>query len=134
MPEKQRDPAQAAVPARATLLDPRRPARDLLEHLLDGIASCHLIFAEYADDDLDDDDLDDLDVHDVFEDTGDGGDQMSDVDEDENGDGERGERVAAEFADIVRDQADATSTRLTEPARRPGSCSGFRLGMSHRRA
>ena len=35
---------------RATELDPRRPARDLLEHLLDGIAACHLLYAEYDDD------------------------------------------------------------------------------------
>lgn len=40
----------ASEPVRATLLDPRRPARDLLEHLLDGIASCRLLFTEYADD------------------------------------------------------------------------------------
>ncbi|WP_405094482.1 hypothetical protein [Micromonospora sp. NBC_01412] len=40
----------ASEPVRATLLDPRRPARDLLEHLLDGIASCRLLFSEYADD------------------------------------------------------------------------------------
>ncbi|WP_147252595.1 hypothetical protein [Micromonospora endolithica] len=44
----------ASEPVRATLLDPRRPARDLLEHLLDGIASCRLLFAEYADDEFDD--------------------------------------------------------------------------------
>ncbi len=127
VPENQRDPARAAVPARATLLDPRRPARDLLEHLLDGIASCHLIFAEYADD-LDNDDL--SITRTGFEDTGDGGDAMSDVDEDVNGDGERGELPSSP----IRDQADATRTRLTQPARPPGPCSGFRLGMSHRRA
>jgi hypothetical protein len=34
---------------RVTELDPRRPARDLLEHLLDGIAACHLLYAEYDD-------------------------------------------------------------------------------------
>jgi hypothetical protein len=43
---------------------------------------------------------------------------MSDVDEDEDddedevADEERRERVAAEFAELVRDRADATRTRL----------------------
>ena len=55
-PPTSRDETLAAEPVRATLLDPRRPARDLLEHLLDGIASCHLLYAEYADDDLDEED------------------------------------------------------------------------------
>jgi hypothetical protein len=38
-----------ASPGVATLLDPRRPAQDLLEHLLDGINSCWLLNDEYAD-------------------------------------------------------------------------------------
>ncbi|MBB5828592.1 hypothetical protein [Micromonospora carbonacea] len=50
LPAGQRAEVLASEPVRATLLDPRRPARDLLEHLLDGIASCRLLFTEYADD------------------------------------------------------------------------------------
>jgi hypothetical protein len=96
VPADQRDAARAGVPARATLLDPRRPARDLLEHLLDGIGACHLLFAEYADDELDADDLD----HDD--------DDLSD----EAGDDERQARVAAEFAEAVRDRAQVTHSRL----------------------
>jgi hypothetical protein len=108
LPADQRDAARAGVPARATLLDPRRPARDLLEHLLDGIGSCHLIFAEYADDDL----LDEEDAPDL--DDTDNDDDLSDVDEseDEAADEARRERVAVEFANLVRDQADATRSRL----------------------
>lgn len=36
-------------PHRTTPLDPMRPARDLLEHLLDGIRSCLVAVAEHAD-------------------------------------------------------------------------------------
>jgi hypothetical protein len=126
VPEDQQDAARSAVPARTTLLDPRRPARDLLEHLLDGFASCQLIYAEYADDDLDDDDpfADDLDDEDGFGDVDDGADDMSDVDDDEeHEDDERRERVAAEFVDLVRDQTEATRIRLNPTS--PGSGSGL---------
>jgi hypothetical protein len=64
LPAERRDEALVKEPVRATLLDPRRPARDLLEHLLDGIASCHPLYDEYADDghgfvdDAEDDDTD----------------------------------------------------------------------------
>jgi len=43
-----RDEAPAAARVRAAIVNPRRPARDLLEHLLDGIASCRLLYEEYA--------------------------------------------------------------------------------------
>ena len=68
LPADQQEETFAAVPARTTLLDPQRPARDLLEHLLDGIASCHLLYTEYTiagvDEDEDDavDDLGDGDL------------------------------------------------------------------------
>ncbi|MFI1994964.1 hypothetical protein [Actinoplanes sp. NPDC020271] len=46
-------------PVRLTLLDPSRPARDLLEDLLIGIHACRLLYAEYTDaDDLTDEDDD----------------------------------------------------------------------------
>ena len=47
---------------RLTTLDPRRPARDMLEDLLDGIRGCWLVYHEYAEqpaglqDDVTDDD------------------------------------------------------------------------------
>ena len=88
VPPDRRDATRAAEPARTTLLDPRRPARDLLEHLLDGIASCHLIYAECAEDD------DDLDEEDDFGDSDDDED-LSDVDEEEGEDDDRRARVAA---------------------------------------
>ncbi|WP_327042821.1 hypothetical protein OG400_12425 [Micromonospora ureilytica] len=55
LPAVQREEVLASEPVRTTLLDPRRPARDLLEHLLNGIASCRLLYAEYAGDDFGDD-------------------------------------------------------------------------------
>jgi hypothetical protein len=74
---------------RATELDPRRPARDLLEHLLDGIASCRLLFAEV------DEDFDEAD-------------QESDLDSADDLDpateSERRDRIAEKFADLVRVQ------------------------------
>lgn len=42
------DAYQALLPERITLLDPQRPARDLLEHLLDGLRSCLLLFEQYV--------------------------------------------------------------------------------------
>ncbi|GIJ12865.1 hypothetical protein ACFFMR_18230 [Micromonospora andamanensis] len=50
---------------RLTTLDPRRPARDMLEDLLDGIRGCWLVYHEYAEqpadpqDDVTDDERDD---------------------------------------------------------------------------
>ncbi|WP_204037115.1 hypothetical protein [Micromonospora qiuiae] len=50
---------------RLTTLDPRRPARDMLEDLLDGIRGCWLVYHEYAEqpasprDDVTDDEWDD---------------------------------------------------------------------------
>ncbi|MFI5891123.1 hypothetical protein ACIA5D_13520 [Actinoplanes sp. NPDC051513] len=52
LPADQRAAMLVAVPVRATVLDPRRPARDLLQHLLAGIASCHLLYSEYANEEL----------------------------------------------------------------------------------
>jgi hypothetical protein len=75
--------ALAAEPARATELDPRRPARDLLEHLLSGIAACYLLYA----------DLDD-------------GSPLDD-DPDPAAEPARRDRIADEFADLVRAQAAA---------------------------
>jgi hypothetical protein len=47
--------ADSDEPARLTLLDPQRPARDLLEDLLAGIRGCWLLYEnEIADDDDDD--------------------------------------------------------------------------------
>ncbi len=103
LPQDQHDAARAAAPARTTLLDPRRPARDLLEHLLDGLASCHLFFAEYIDDAHDSDYLsDELDAED--------NDLSSDVDL--RGDEMHQDELAGEFFELVRDQADATHARL----------------------
>jgi hypothetical protein len=48
LPEAQREEVyEALLPARSTLLDPQSPARDLLEHLLDGLRSCSTLFTEY---------------------------------------------------------------------------------------
>lgn len=43
------DPDDEATPVRLTLLDPQRPALDLLEELLTGIRGCRLVYEEYAD-------------------------------------------------------------------------------------
>lgn len=43
------DPDAEPTPVRLTLLDPQRPARDLLEDLLSGIRACRLVYEEYAD-------------------------------------------------------------------------------------
>lgn len=106
--EDQRDAARAAASPRTTLLDPRRPARDLLEHLLDGIASCHLIYAEHVNGGsfADDPGL-------RHEDTDGSENETSDVDEREPEEDGARERVAAEFAEFVRRQAEATRTRLS---------------------
>jgi hypothetical protein len=110
LPADQRDETLAAEPVRATLLDPRRPARDLLEHLLDGIASCHLLYAEYADEDL----VGDLDDDAVLEDEDeDAVDAVADVEGDVEAGAERREEIAEEFAELVREQAAATRARLT---------------------
>jgi len=70
---------------RVTELDPRRPARDLLEHLLDGIAACHLLYAEYDDSDEPWDDQDDAPSADL--------------------EAHRRDRTAEEFAELVRARA-----------------------------
>jgi hypothetical protein len=60
LPLAQREATLRAVLDRITVLDPRRPSRDLLEHLLDGIRTCRLVFSESGEDreDWDDDDDD----------------------------------------------------------------------------
>ncbi|OXM42795.1 hypothetical protein CFP75_41370 [Amycolatopsis alba DSM 44262] len=71
--------------ARISLLDPLRPAHDLLEDLLDGIHGCRLLFHEYSehDGDFDDDETDGL-----------------------------AERLDSEFEATVRAAADADHDRL----------------------
>ncbi len=50
LPESYRSDAyEALLPERITLLDPQRPARDLLEHLLDGLHSCLAVFEQFVD-------------------------------------------------------------------------------------
>lgn len=83
LPADKRERALASAPVRATLLDPRRPARDLLEHLLDGINSCWLLYDESSD-----------------ETDGGFGDAAADAG--------RGE----EFAELVRERAAADRDRL----------------------
>ncbi|MGX6605959.1 hypothetical protein ACWKSP_28100 [Micromonosporaceae bacterium Da 78-11] len=99
LPPDQRDEMMAAEPVRTTPLDPRRPARDLLEHLLDGIASGELLYAEYvsggADPDVDDAVFDEP-VEDASPDP----------------EGERRDVIAEKFADLVRAQAAATRERM----------------------
>jgi hypothetical protein len=70
---------------RVTALNPRRPARDLLEHLLDGIGACHLLYAEYDDADEPWDDQDDEPSADV--------------------ESSRRDRIAEEFTELVRARA-----------------------------
>lgn len=50
LPPGDREQALAAMLKRLTLLDPVRPSRDLLEHLLDGVRSCLLVYGEAAED------------------------------------------------------------------------------------
>jgi hypothetical protein len=49
------DVRRALPPSRLTPLDPRRPAVDLLEDLLEGIRGCWLLYREYLDDSDDED-------------------------------------------------------------------------------
>jgi hypothetical protein len=113
LPVDQREETMAAEPVRATLLDPRHPARDLLEHLLDGIASCHLLYAEYADYADDDVAFEDQDTDDEGAPTADVdvGDEV--VEDDVEAGAERREEIAEDFAELVREQAAATRTRLS---------------------
>lgn len=54
LPESHRDQTyQALLPERLTPLDPLRPARDLLEHLLDGLRACSTLFDSCVDYDHD---------------------------------------------------------------------------------
>jgi hypothetical protein len=78
--------AMGADQVRATELDPRRPARDLLEHLLSGIAACFLVYADFDDSD--------------------GGFELED---DPDPGSARRDRMANDFADLVRAQAASVS-------------------------
>lgn len=50
LPEEQRDEVyEALLPDRTTPLDPQRPTRDLLEHLLDGMRAANALFRSYVD-------------------------------------------------------------------------------------
>lgn len=50
LPEEQRNEVyEALLPDRTTPLDPQRPTRDLLEHLLDGIRAANALFRSYVD-------------------------------------------------------------------------------------
>ena len=54
VPEEERDAVrEALMPSRATLLDPARAARDLLEHLLDGLHSTLVVYDDETDGDED---------------------------------------------------------------------------------
>lgn len=106
LPPEQREAALSAEPTRSTPLDPRRPARDLLEHLLDGITSCHVLYHEYV-----------FDTDDEVEDQpGGGGKEPTDVEEIGERDDEwytqRRDDVEQEFIDLVRVQAAACRSRL----------------------
>lgn len=64
--EDDSDPDAEPTKVRLTPLDPRRPARDMLENLMSGIRGCWLLYQEYAeapadqdDDEVFDDELDD---------------------------------------------------------------------------
>ncbi|MEV0768631.1 hypothetical protein [Nocardia salmonicida] len=78
------------VALRITPLDPRRPAHDLLEDLLDGIRGCLLVYGEHADYETDE----------AFDDPS-----------DEASEALR-ERIDAEFFDAVRAEAAANRMRL----------------------
>jgi hypothetical protein len=77
---------------RITLLDPARPAPDLLEDLLAGVRGCWLLYQEYADSDFDGG-VDDPIV--------------------EAGADEILDRLTTEFYDAVRAEADAERDRLS---------------------
>jgi hypothetical protein len=104
LPAAERDRALAAEPPRNTPLDPRRPARDLLEHLLDGLNSCHVLYAEYA--------LGEADVAGFGDDDGEPDDDL-DTDKlaDERYARHRNE-IAETFAQLTRNAAAAAHQRL----------------------
>ncbi|MEV0537241.1 hypothetical protein [Kitasatospora sp. NPDC050463] len=103
---------------RLTPLDPKRPARDLLEDLLSGIHGCWLLHDEHDDlDDLDEhdehDDLDDLDEHDEHDDLDEG---AAPDTADEARDDDRAERQQTRsrerFARLLRETAARHRDRL----------------------
>jgi hypothetical protein len=95
-PAAQREEIMASLLERITPLDPARPARDLLEHLLDGISSCLLAYREHRiGDGAPEDDLDAGD--------GDNGDDLL---------GGISAKVVDEFTVAVRQHAHADRARL----------------------
>jgi hypothetical protein len=111
LPADQREDAVASEPVRGTVLDPHRPGRDLLEHLLDGVNSCWLLYDEYADDEAGDLNVDEGSEELALND-GEDDDLVDDVDHDSTADVQRREEVAEEFAGFVREQAAADRGRL----------------------
>jgi hypothetical protein len=93
----QGDPEAVAefMKIRLTPLDPRRPARDMLEDLLSGIRGCWLLYHEYADLPADEDDT-----------------ELSDEDGDEAFDDDLDEAIDTAFRDAVRARAAADRHRL----------------------
>lgn len=80
---------------RLTPLDPRRPARDMLDDLLSGIRGCWLLYHEYADLRANE--------HDA---------ELSDEDGDEAFDDDLDDAVDTAFRDAVRAQASAHRHRI----------------------
>jgi hypothetical protein len=81
---------EALLPERITLLDPQRPAQDLLEDLLSGILGCWLIYEENTDSD-----------------------DLEEIDEDDQEAWDRGrDELRREFEDRVREEAEAAKGRL----------------------
>jgi hypothetical protein len=54
LPAEHREDMLVALLSRLTLLDPVRPSRDLLEHILSGLGSCLLVYQELAEETADD--------------------------------------------------------------------------------
>ncbi|MCX4757125.1 hypothetical protein [Kitasatospora purpeofusca] len=89
--DEEADPEDTGL--RLTPLDPRRPARDLLEDLLTGIHGCWLLHSEY----------DELDTDEDLGDAQDWDDEQAE---------EHQRRSRDRFAQLVRDTAAANRDRL----------------------
>lgn len=59
LPVSDRDVVMAGLLDRVSLVDPRRPSRDLLDHLLDGLRACLLVFCDTDQEDEDPADAED---------------------------------------------------------------------------
>lgn len=111
-PESRRaEVLEALLPDRITPLDPQRPARDLLEHLLDGLGASLTLF--YSSIDIDDDGAPMIDGERIPHPDG----IAWNVAEDDYDDPEylnaRYRALDREFSDRVRDEAALTHARLT---------------------